>query len=129
MYIYIYLLTRATLMSPGKDKTCVCGYIYIIYYIYIYIYISACVSICKYLFLFLCPNVYQFLWLWDYVTMSFFVCLFGWYSGPVIIFGKCLYCCFKFDFVTQSSFSSFIIHHVLLHIFIHPLGENLIYWI
>ena len=29
-------LTRATLMSPGKDETRVCGYIYIYIYIYIY---------------------------------------------------------------------------------------------
>ena len=33
MYIFIssvvlYSLTRATLMSPGKDETRVCGYIY-----------------------------------------------------------------------------------------------------
>ena len=39
----LYSLTRATLMSPGKDETRVCGYINYIYiyniYIYIYIYI------------------------------------------------------------------------------------------
>ena len=29
--MYIYSLTRATLMSPGKDETRVCGYIYSIY--------------------------------------------------------------------------------------------------
>ena len=35
----LYPLTRATLMSPGKDETRVCGYInYIYIYIYIYIY-------------------------------------------------------------------------------------------
>ena len=33
--VFLYSLTRATLMSPGKDETRVCGYIYI--YIYIYI--------------------------------------------------------------------------------------------
>ena len=32
--VVLYSLTRATLMSPGKDETHVCGYI--IYYIYIY---------------------------------------------------------------------------------------------
>ena len=38
--VVLYSLTRATLMSPWKDKTCVCGYIYIyIIYIYIYMYI------------------------------------------------------------------------------------------
>ena len=26
--VVFYLLTRATLISLGKDKTCVCGYIY-----------------------------------------------------------------------------------------------------
>ena len=31
--VVLYLLTRATLMSPGKDETRVCGYIYI--YIYV----------------------------------------------------------------------------------------------
>ena len=29
LYTCIYQLTRATLMSPGKDKARVCGYIYI----------------------------------------------------------------------------------------------------
>ena len=40
--VVLYSLTRATLMSPGKDETRVCGYIciYILYiYIYIHIYI------------------------------------------------------------------------------------------
>ena len=32
--VVLYSLTRATLMSTGKDETRVCGYIYI--YIYIY---------------------------------------------------------------------------------------------
>ena len=36
----LYSLTRATLMSPGKDETRVCGYIYI------YIYICVCVCVC-----------------------------------------------------------------------------------
>ena len=36
--VVLYSLTRATLMSPGKDETRVCGYIYI-KYVYIYIYI------------------------------------------------------------------------------------------
>ena len=45
IYIYLYSLTRATLMSSGKDETRVCGYIYIyiyvnIYIIYMYIYIN-----------------------------------------------------------------------------------------
>ena len=42
MYIYIH---HATLMSPGKNETRVCGYIYThiyIIYIYIYIYIYFC---------------------------------------------------------------------------------------
>ena len=33
--VVLFLLTQGTLMSPGQDKTRVCGYIYI--YIYIYI--------------------------------------------------------------------------------------------
>ena len=40
--VVLYSLTRATLMSPGKDETRVYGYIYIyiyIYIIYIYIYV------------------------------------------------------------------------------------------
>ena len=52
----------------------------------------------------------------------FFVCLFGCYSAPDIVFGKCLYCFCKFDFVTQSSFSSIITDRVLFHFFIGPLG-------
>ena len=36
--VVLYSLTRATLMSPGKDETRVCGYIYVYGYIYIYIY-------------------------------------------------------------------------------------------
>ena len=34
--VVLYSLTRATLMSPGKDETRVCGYN--VTYIYIYIY-------------------------------------------------------------------------------------------
>ena len=34
--LLLYSLTRATLMSPGKDETRVCVYIYIYIYIYIY---------------------------------------------------------------------------------------------
>ena len=34
LVIVLYSLTRATLMSPGKDETRACGYIYI--YIYIF---------------------------------------------------------------------------------------------
>ena len=37
--VVLYSLTRATLMSPGKDETRVCRYIHIYIYIYIYIYI------------------------------------------------------------------------------------------
>ena len=33
--VVLYSLTRATLMSPGKDETRVCGHIYL--YIYIYV--------------------------------------------------------------------------------------------
>ena len=29
LVVVLYSLTRATLMSPGKDETRVCGYIYI----------------------------------------------------------------------------------------------------
>ena len=36
--VVLFSLTRATLMSPGKDETRACGYIYI--YIYIYWYIN-----------------------------------------------------------------------------------------
>ena len=35
--VLLYSLTRATLMSPGKDETRVCRYIYLYIYIYIYI--------------------------------------------------------------------------------------------
>ena len=35
----LYWLTRATLMSPGKDETRVCGYVYIYIYIHMHIYI------------------------------------------------------------------------------------------
>ena len=42
LYIYIYV-TQATLVSPGKDETRVCGYIHTYIYIYIYIYtFSSC---------------------------------------------------------------------------------------
>ena len=34
--VVLYSLTRATLLSPGKDEARVCGYIYIYIYIYIY---------------------------------------------------------------------------------------------
>ena len=38
--VLLYSLTRATLMSPGKDETRVCRYIYLYIYIYIlYIYL------------------------------------------------------------------------------------------
>ena len=37
--IVLYSLTRATLMSPGKDEIRICVYIYIYIYIYIYTYI------------------------------------------------------------------------------------------
>ena len=37
--VVLYSLTRATLMSPGKDETRVCGYIYIYIYIYIHIFV------------------------------------------------------------------------------------------
>ena len=36
--VVLYSLTRATVMSPGKDETNVCGYLHL--YIYIYIYIT-----------------------------------------------------------------------------------------
>ena len=36
-HIILYLLTRATLMSPGKDQTRICGDIDIYIYIYIFI--------------------------------------------------------------------------------------------
>ena len=63
---------------------------------------------------------------WVSVSFGLFYCLlllFGSCPAPVNISGKCLYCCCKFDFVTQSSFSSIITHLVLFHIFIHPLGR------
>ena len=37
--VVLYSLTRATLMSTGKEETRVCGYMYIYIYTYIYIYI------------------------------------------------------------------------------------------
>ena len=37
--VVLYALTRATLITPGKDETRVCGYIYVYIHIYIYIYI------------------------------------------------------------------------------------------
>ena len=37
--VVLYSLNQATLMSPGKDETRVCGYIYIYIYIYVDIYI------------------------------------------------------------------------------------------
>ena len=51
IYTYIYI-TRATLMSPGKDETRVCGWIYI--YIHIYIYI--CIYIYTYIYLHIYPE-------------------------------------------------------------------------
>ena len=41
--VVLYLLTRATLMSPGKDESRACGYIYI--YIYIFLYSWLCHTI------------------------------------------------------------------------------------
>ena len=37
--VVLYLLTRATVMSPGKEETRVCRYIYIYIYIYIKLYL------------------------------------------------------------------------------------------
>ena len=51
------------------------------------------------------------------VFLSLFVCLFGCYTAPVIIFANCLY-------FLQSLYLSIITHHLLLHFFIRPLGEN-----
>ena len=85
---------------------------------------SASVSISRYVFLFFYLNVHQFK-----CSLSLFVCLFGCYPAPVIIIAKCLCCYCKFDFVTQSSFSSIIIHHVLFRLFIRPLGQNPRHWV
>ena len=57
--VVLYSLTRATLISPGKDETRVCGYIYI--------YIGSFYTFCLHLFyrsilrLFLLPNVFLLL--------------------------------------------------------------------
>ena len=44
--VVLYSLTRATLMSPGKDGTRVCGCIYIYIYIYMYILYFFFTNIC-----------------------------------------------------------------------------------
>ena len=57
--VVLYSVTRATLMSPGKDETRVCGYIYI--------YVGSFYTFCLHLFyrsilrLFLLPNVFLLL--------------------------------------------------------------------
>ena len=48
--VVLFSLTRATLMSPGKDETRVCGHIYLYIYIYIYIYIMYIYNIYTYSF-------------------------------------------------------------------------------
>ena len=113
---------------------------------FIFVYVdckSARVSICKYVFcfFFFCFffNFFSFVCLFVFPKYSsvfvsfglfyFLLLLFGCCPAPVDISGKCLYWCCKCDFVTQSSFSSIIAHLVLFHIFIHPLGENSIYWV
>ena len=84
-----------------------------------------------------------------FVSMSFyflstFFCL---NSLPVLCFWVCLFVCLaatlllslylltvftfivSFDFVVQYLYLSIITHHLLLHFFIRPLGENSRYWV
>ena len=95
-------------------------YLFIHLFIYLFIYFvftslcasvnykSACVSICKYVFLLFCLNFPVFCVSDSVVFVSLFVCLFGCYSAPFIIFSECLYCCYQFNFVTQSIVFYFI---------------------
>ena len=50
--VVLYSLTPATLMSPWKDETHVCGYIYIYIYVDIYIHIYIYIYIYIYLYLY-----------------------------------------------------------------------------
>ena len=63
--VVLYSLTRATLMSPGKDETRACGYIYIYIYIYTYIHIYTMyihmhvyiyINIYVYIYKYICNN-------------------------------------------------------------------------
>ena len=56
--VVLYSLTRATLMSRGKDETRVCGYILYIYYIYIYIFIYIKIYIYIYIHVYICIYVW-----------------------------------------------------------------------
>ena len=51
--VVLYSLTPATLMSPRKDETRVCGYIYIYIYIYIYMWIYIYIYTYNYIYLYL----------------------------------------------------------------------------
>ena len=124
IYLFIYLSIYYLFISITKYKTSL-----LILCLPLRVRMSTAsllVSIGKYVLSFFCLNICQFLSLTLFVCLMF-VCLFACYSAPVIIFGKCLYCCCKFDFVTKSSFSSIITHCVLFHILILPFGENSIY--
>ena len=111
-------------------------FICLVYFVYLFVYLSfylfilylfqqqqnisylsksPCMSICKYVFFFLqyvfYLNVCQFLCLW--------VCFFGCYSAPVIIFAKCLYCYCQFWFCDTTVI--FINNHPSFFIsFFHP---------
>ena len=58
--VILYSLTRATLMSPGKDETRVCGYniIYILYNMYMLL--KSLLSICKITFWILHISVFNY---------------------------------------------------------------------
>ena len=81
---------------------------------------SACASVCKYVFFLLQYYFFFFLhkFLLVYVSVSLFVCLFGCYSAPLIIFGKCLDCYCQFRCCDTTVI--FINHHPsLFFLFFH----------
>ena len=83
---------------------------------------SACASVCKYVF-FLLQYSYFFIFYFSinfcqFMSVSLFVCLFGCYSAPLIIFGKCLDCYCQFRCCDTTVI--FINHHPsLFFLFFH----------
>ena len=83
---------------------------------------SACASVCKYVF-FLLQYSYFFIFYFSinfcqFTSVSLFVCLFGCYSAPLIIFGKCLDCYCQFRCCDTTVI--FINHHPsLFFLFFH----------
>ena len=63
--VVLYSLTRATLISPGKDETRLCGYVYYTYiYIYIiYIYIHIYTYICIYIYIYIHIYIYIYIYI------------------------------------------------------------------